>query len=112
MALPQLTVFRHDQGLRALITLAGALDLGTAPLVREVLAGCLHDGVLAIDIDLTPLTFCDCSGLNVFLEASLNMAVVGGSLHLHHPPAVVVRVVEITGSGFLLSGSNSAAVRN
>lgn len=104
MPLPQLTVNRHDRRTRALITLAGEIDLESAPLVRVSLERCLLDGIRAIDIDLTPVTFCDCSGLNTFLHAAQQTTVVGGTLRLHHPPTTLVRILDLTGCGFLLVG--------
>ncbi|MGK5499973.1 STAS domain-containing protein, partial [Streptomyces sp. URMC 125] len=67
MALPQLNVHRRDRSTRALITLAGEIDLTTTPLVRIAPAECLRDGIRAVDVDLTAVTFCDGSGLNAFL---------------------------------------------
>ncbi|MGW7243395.1 STAS domain-containing protein [Streptomyces sp. NPDC054804] len=102
MPLPQLNVQRHDRDTRALITLAGEIDLATAPQVSEVLAECLGDGIRSIDVDLTAVTFCDASGLNAFLTAYRLVTDAGMTLRLHHPPQVMARVIEITGSGFLL----------
>ncbi|WP_369193815.1 STAS domain-containing protein [Streptomyces djakartensis] len=99
---PQLYVRRHDHSTRALITLAGEIDLATAPLVRAALAACLHDGIRTTDVDLTAVTFCDASGLNVFLTASLYATDAGGVLRLHHPAPSLARVIEMTGSSFLL----------
>jgi anti-sigma B factor antagonist len=65
MPLPQLNVYRHDRTKQALITLAGE-----------------------IDIDLTAVTFCDCSGLTAFLHASQQTTAADGSLRLHYPPHV------------------------
>ncbi|MFF7451263.1 MULTISPECIES: STAS domain-containing protein [unclassified Streptomyces] len=104
MPLPQLTVHRHDRRHRALITLAGEIDLESAPLVRTALARCLGDGIRTIDVDLTPVTFCDCSGLNAFLDASQRAAVAGGALRLHHPPPTLGLILDLTGSGALLLG--------
>lgn len=105
MPLPQLTVYRHDRRKRALITLAGEIDLGSAPLVRTALARCLSDGIRTIDIDLTPVTFCDCSGLNTFLHAAQKTTEAGGTLRLHHPPPTLALILDLTGSGFLLLGA-------
>lgn len=102
MPLPQLNVFRHDRGTRALITLAGEIDRATAPLVRTALAACLHDGIRTADVDLTAVTFCDAGGLDAFLAASRPAAEAGMTLRLHHPPWAMSRVIEITGTGFLL----------
>lgn len=110
MPLPQmLNLYRHDRTDRALITLAGEIDLDSAPLVRESLAQCLRDGIRTIDVDLTTVTFCDCSGLNVFLAASERTAAAGGTLRLHYPPAILARLVALTGTGTLLFGLASAA---
>jgi anti-anti-sigma factor len=92
---------RHDTKNRALITLAGEIDMSTAPLVRESLARCLRDGIRTIDVDLTTVTFCDCSGLNAFLEASQLTTAAGGRLRLHHPSAAVSRLFALTGSAAL-----------
>ncbi|MFD3582657.1 STAS domain-containing protein [Streptomyces sp. NPDC058683] len=102
MPLPQLNVYRHDRDTRALITLAGEIDLATAPQVSEALAECLSDGIRGIDVDLTAVTFCDASGLNAFLRAYRLVTDAGTTLRLHHPSQAMARVIEITGSGFLL----------
>ncbi|MFJ6836369.1 STAS domain-containing protein [Streptomyces sp. NPDC091209] len=102
MPRPQLTVCRHDRGKQVLITLAGEIDLESAPLVRTALARFLSDGIRTIDIDLTPVTFCDCTGLNVFLHAAQRTTEAGGTLRLHHPPPTLELILDLTGSGFLL----------
>ncbi|MFI7300898.1 STAS domain-containing protein [Streptomyces sp. NPDC050121] len=102
MPLPQLTVYRQDRENRALITLSGEIDLESAPLVRASLERCLRDGIRAIDVDLTPVTFCDCSGLNAFLRAAQQATVIGGTLRLHHPPTTLARILDLTDCGFLL----------
>lgn len=102
MPLPQLNVYRHDRTNHTLITLAGEVDLGTAPLVRTALATCARDGVRTVDVDLTAVAFCDVGGLNAFLAASLLATYAGTVLQLHYPPPVMARLIEITGSGFLL----------
>lgn len=112
MALPQLNVYRHERGTRALITLAGEIDLATAPQVRKALAECLSDGIRSIDVDLTAVTFCDASGLNAFLLASRFATEAGRTLRLHHPPQSMTRVIEITGAGFLLHSFLAADARS
>ncbi|MEU9288445.1 STAS domain-containing protein [Streptomyces sp. NPDC048275] len=104
MPLPPLNVYRHDRKKRALITLAGEIDLETVPLVRASLERCLRDGIRTIDVDLTPVTFCDCSGLNAFLHASRRITAAGGTLRLHRPPPTLVLMVDVAGCEFLLLG--------
>ncbi len=103
MPLPQLNVYRHDRNTRALITLAGEIDLESVPRLRETLERCLRDGITTIDIDLTPVTFCDCTGLNAFIEAALQTSAAGGSLRLHYPPPLLTRMVTLTRCSFLLA---------
>jgi anti-anti-sigma factor len=103
MATPlPLRLYRHDTKSRALITLAGEIDVESAPLIRNALARCLRDGIRTIDVDLTTVTFCDCSGLNAFLGASRLTAAAGGSLRLHYPGPAVSRLLDLTGSESLL----------
>ncbi|MFD9255780.1 STAS domain-containing protein [Streptomyces bottropensis] len=104
MPLSQLTVCRHVRRNRALITLAGEIDLESASLVRTALARCLSDGIRTVDVDLTSVTFCDCSGLNAFLHAAQRTTEAGGILRLHHPPLTLGRILDLTGCGFLLLG--------
>ncbi|MEV3859371.1 STAS domain-containing protein [Streptomyces sp. NPDC050095] len=104
MPLPQLNLYRHDRKTRTLITLAGEIDLETVPLVRAALERCLRDGTRTIDVDLTPVTFCDCTGLSVFIEAYLHSSAAGGTLRLHYPPPLLTRMIGLTGCGFLLTG--------
>jgi anti-anti-sigma factor len=80
MTLPQLNIYRHDRGTRALITLAGEIDPVTAPQVRTALERCLCDGITTIDVDLTTVGRCDTSGLGVFLDASRHAAETHASL--------------------------------
>ncbi|MFJ7272634.1 STAS domain-containing protein [Streptomyces sp. NPDC099050] len=112
--LQSLNVYRHDRGVRASIILAGELDLATAPLVRAALEGCAREGIHTIDVDVSALTFCDVSGLNVFLAAARAAAAAGGSLRLHHPGRALARLLDLTGAGFLLQdlpGLPAAVVR-
>ncbi|MEU9272446.1 STAS domain-containing protein [Streptomyces sp. NPDC048251] len=105
--LPQLTVRRHDRGNQALIALSGEIDFDSAPLLCACLEQCLREGVHTIDVDLTSVRFCDCSGLNAFLRAAQRTAAAGGVVRLHHPPPVLARLLDLTGCGFLLLGPSS-----
>ncbi|MER6672887.1 STAS domain-containing protein [Streptomyces sp. NPDC000983] len=102
MSHPRLSVHRHDRGPRALLTLAGEIDLATAPLVRSALTTCRRDGVRATDVDLKAVTFCDVSGLNAFLMASMLARDAGTTFQLLRSPTALLRIIEITGTGFLL----------
>ncbi|UQA94455.1 STAS domain-containing protein [Streptomyces halobius] len=102
MTLPQLNIYRHDRGRRALITLAGENDPATAPQVRAALERCLNDGITTIDVDLTTVGLCDNSGLSVFLGASRHAAETHASLRLHHPFPQTAWLLADTGSDLLV----------
>ena len=97
-----LSAHRRDTMNRATITLTGEIDLNSAPLLGTCLAQCLRDGIRTIDVDLTTVTFCDCSGLNTFLTASILTSAAGGSLRLRYPSPSVSRLFDLTGSGDVL----------
>lgn len=92
MTLPQLNIYRHDRGKRALITLAGEIGPSTAPQVRTAPERCLHDGITTIDVDLTTVDRCDSSGPRIFLDASRHAAETHASLRLHYPSPMWSRV--------------------
>ncbi|MGX8904265.1 STAS domain-containing protein [Streptomyces netropsis] len=70
----------------------------------------MREGIRTIDVDLTPVTFCDCSGLNAFLDAAHRTIAANGSLRLHHPPTTLTRILTLTGTGPLLLGPTSGHV--
>ncbi|MFC8966107.1 STAS domain-containing protein [Streptomyces sp. NPDC057094] len=88
---------------RATIFLEGEIDLATVSGVRTALATCHAYNMPCIDIDLSAVAFCDACGLNVFLAASKRSAEFHGDVRLHHAPTAVRRLLELTGTGFLLA---------
>jgi len=103
MPVPQnLNIYRHDRGTHTTFTLAGEIDLDTAPPMRMMVGDALREGIRTIDIDLTALSFCDVSGVNAFLAVAARAAAVEGSLYLHHPRPTVIRLLVLTGTEFLL----------
>lgn len=99
----RLHVLRHDRRDRASITLAGEIYLDSAPLLRASLQQCLRDGIRHMDVDLATVTFCDCSGLNVFLATSQLATQADATLRLHHPQPMLRRLFTLTGADTLLT---------
>jgi anti-anti-sigma factor len=113
MPVPQtLNVSRHGGTDRTLISLTGEIDVDSTPLLRETVASCLLDGVRGIDIDLTAVTFCDCSGVNALLSAARRAAAAGGTVRVHHPPPMLVRLFALTGADVLVAAAPAAPVRS
>jgi anti-sigma B factor antagonist len=102
MPITTLHIHRHDEVNRALITPDGEIDLDSAPLLSAALRQCLCDGIRTIDVDLSSVAFCDCSGLNAFLDAAQRTAAVGGVLRVHSPRPALARLFSCTGTGSLL----------
>lgn len=68
------------------------MDLNTAPLVKEALMRCVAAGMHSIEVDVGALEFCDCAGLNAFLQARTNAAAAGACLRLHRVQPGVARL--------------------
>ncbi|WP_314244601.1 STAS domain-containing protein [Streptomyces kutzneri] len=110
MRVPDPNAHPYDENSRVLISPAGEIDVATVHSLRAALAQCLHDGVPTVDIDLSAVTFCDSSCLNVLRSSWRRITAAGGTLHLHHPPPVLVRIIDITRSGFLLGAPPAPAL--
>lgn len=83
-----MTTLPHTMGLRLyhrsdeLLSLAGDLDLASAPQLRAAAHHKLATGARQLILDLTDLRFCDCAGLNVLLWAEHTFP---DGVLLHHP---------------------------
>ncbi len=87
---------RPTDGL-ALVTLAGEVDLYTAPKFREVLLQGIDEGARRVVIDLSAVTFIDSTVLGVLVHGAKRLGPDGGALHLVCGPGGVRRILEIAG---------------
>ena len=93
---------RHGTYLR----LSGELDMATSPFLETWLHGAECNGNNAIVVDLEHVTFMDTSGLHAFLRAAERAGGIGRDFAIVKAPAVVRRLLQITGTTHLL-GSNT-----
>ena len=77
--------------------------MATAPDLEACLRRVEETGVRRLALDLTGLSFCDCSGLHVFRQWRR-----GRSLALTHVPATVRRLLELTGDSALAQNPDGA----
>lgn len=91
-----LTVEVCQEAGYTLITVAGEVDIATAPALRERLAGPAASGKPII-VDLDAVSFIDASGLGVLASAASCVAAHGASLHLVCARDRVRRLFSITG---------------
>ncbi|MER6212072.1 STAS domain-containing protein [Streptomyces sp. NPDC001642] len=102
-------MIRYRSNGQATIVLEGEIDFSTAPSVQAALTACRDKKATDIDIDLAAVSFCDASGLNVFIAASRHAAAEEGDVRLHHLAPVVRLLLDVTGAGYLLTGRRQDA---
>ncbi|WFE99069.1 STAS domain-containing protein [Micromonospora sp. WMMD964] len=88
-------VERDGEG--ASLRLAGELDLSTAPLLTAAIEELTAAGETRLLLDLTDLTFCDSTGMAVFVRGDNQVAADGGWLRLTGASGRVERVLRVTG---------------
>jgi anti-sigma B factor antagonist len=92
---------RHRPGY-TVITLAGEIDVTTAPRLRKRLTALASSGRPVV-ADLNQASFLDTAGLGVLAAAAQQAAASGGSLHIVSPRHQVRRILTLTGMDQQLS---------
>ncbi|HEY3008364.1 MAG TPA: STAS domain-containing protein [Micromonosporaceae bacterium] len=92
-----LTVSTQAQRGMAVISVAGELDMATAPLLQQHLTELLERGQNRLVFDLADVSFCDSTGLSVFVRAKNNCDAVDGLVRLAAPQRGVLRILEVSG---------------
>lgn len=87
------------------VTLTGELDLDGAGAVGEELLRLPDGGATEVVVDASGLTFLDSSGLRALLSAREQLESAGATLRLESVSPAVERVLEMTGTRALLTGS-------
>lgn len=82
---------------RAVVTVAGSLDMDTCPHVTEATDALTLRGRILV-LDLSAVTFIDSSALNMLLNLRNRAHAEGGTLELRAVPAQALRVLDITGT--------------
>jgi anti-sigma B factor antagonist len=90
-----LDVHRHDGAAR--LTVAGELDLATAPGLEGALTELLDEPGLRVCIDLRKLRFMDSTGLRSLLRATERAAREDRELTIVRGPQPIARLFEVTG---------------
>jgi anti-sigma B factor antagonist len=82
---------------RTVVTVAGEIDVYTAPQLREQLIELANGGATKLVLDLEAVEMLDSTGLGVLLGASKRARERGGSLRLVCSGERILRVIRITG---------------
>ena len=92
-----LVISVDDRSPAAVVSVAGELDLTTAPELLQALTRLVDDGRRYLIVDLARLEFCDSSGLSVLVRVKNRLDEVGGEVALAAPTPIVERVLEVSG---------------
>jgi anti-sigma B factor antagonist len=91
-------VSSRSQGDHTIVTLAGEIDLYTAPRLQSELIAAMRSADSAqVVVDMSGVEFCDSTGMNVLLAAHRQACEQGGDLALASPRAPVRKILEVTG---------------
>jgi anti-anti-sigma factor len=84
-------------GTSATVTVAGDIDLTSAPRLDDEVTALIEDSVSRLTITLGGVSFMDSTGLRVLLKASKLLDTNGGTLLLEEPSDPVRRLLEVSG---------------
>jgi anti-sigma B factor antagonist len=87
---------RHH-GDRATIHIRGEIDLATCPLLQAIVVDLVDRGCHQLIVDLERVSFLDCAGIRVLVDARRRVQEQGGSVRLVRPGPLVCRVLALTG---------------
>lgn len=91
-----------DEAPTVVITIAGELDMDSAPQLMDAAADVLASRPPAIALEASGITFVDSSGLQAILKLSQASTREGVTCAVRNPSATLVRLLALTGiSGVL-----------
>jgi|HubBroStandDraft_2_1064218.scaffolds.fasta_scaffold16446_3 anti-sigma B factor antagonist len=94
----ELKVSCQYQGDHTVMSVAGEIDLYTAPRLHAELAAAVAAGSPArIIVDMSGVEFCDSTGMNVLLAAQRLAREGGGDLELAGPRPAIRKILQVTG---------------
>jgi anti-sigma B factor antagonist len=86
-----------SQGDYTVISVAGEIDLYTAPRLQAELMTVLSADTARLIVDMSGVDFCDSTGINVLLAAHRQARERGGELQLAGPGSATRKVLQVTG---------------
>jgi anti-sigma B factor antagonist len=92
-----LTVQPEQRGNVVVVSVAGELDMATAPQLQDQISDLLEKGRTRLVFDLAEVSFCDSTGLSVFVRAKNHCDAAGGVVRLAAPQRAVLRILEVSG---------------
>ncbi|WP_455355696.1 STAS domain-containing protein [Streptomyces sp. SYSU K217416] len=93
---------QQASGPLALVSVTGDIDIETAPVLRAGALDLIDQGHPHLILDLSPVAFCDSSGLNALIGILRCARDAGGSLALSAVPDRLARLLDLTGVSQLM----------
>jgi len=93
----ELTISVSPEPGYVVVSVAGEIDMATAPQFREQLASVISCGALRVVVDLARVTFMASAGVGVLMGTHRVLAAQGGSLVLASPSPAAGRVLFLVG---------------
>ncbi|MFC9843836.1 anti-sigma factor antagonist [Streptomyces sp. NPDC060223] len=105
---PLLGIETHPAGDWTLVVVSGAIDNVTGQALHDGLRRALARSARGIDLDLSDVEFCDCSGLNVLLRLRRRALDEGKTIAIQATSTAVRRLFSVTGTLSLFAVSDEA----
>ncbi|WP_405770238.1 ANTAR domain-containing protein [Streptomyces sp. NBC_01538] len=105
---PLLGIETRPEGYATLVVVSGAIDLVTEQALHHGLSQALAHSEHGIELDLSGVDFCDCSGLNVLLRVRRRALDEGKIISIRSAGAAVLRLFAVTGTLPLFAGTGAA----
>lgn len=96
---------------QVVLTLTGEIDVTTADVVRAAARGCLREHPARLSLDLRSVTFCDAAGVRALRQARREAVAARAEFRIIGASPIVVRVLNLTDAGDLLSAVQSPSAR-
>ncbi|WP_329403676.1 STAS domain-containing protein [Streptomyces melanogenes] len=109
--LPRLEIEVRPAGDRQLVVITGQVDIDADHLLHSTLRAALDRSRRGIDLDLSKVDFCDCSGLNILLRIRQRALRDGKTLCVHAASNAVHRLLTVTHTLPLLAPAGRDAPR-
>ncbi|MEV6500822.1 anti-sigma factor antagonist [Streptomyces prunicolor] len=98
-----LEILTHPAGTRTVVTVSGEIDIDTEQTLQQALRLALARSPAGVDLDLTGVGFCDCSGLNVLLRVRRIALADGKTLGVRSLSPWVERLFALTDTSSLFT---------
>lgn len=106
---PWLRIETYPADDRVLVVVSGDLDIDTEQMLQTALRDALAGSVSGVDLDLSGVEFCDCSGLNVLLRMRRRALADAKTVAIRTAGATVERLLDLTRTRPLFAWTNEDA---